>query len=122
MNQTVHTFFDFHERAEVSDLSHAAFHDAADAIALGHGCPGIIFQLLDPQRNAAIPGLDLQNHRFHFVSDLDQLGGMLHPAGPGHLRNVDQTFHARLDFHESAVVGHAHHPANDSAAGREAFS
>ena len=30
---------------------------------------------------------------------------------PRHLRNVDQAFHALLQFHKSPIIGNAHHPA-----------
>ena len=43
---------------------------------------------------------------------------MLHPAAPGHLRDVDQTFDARLELDKGAVIGDAHHAADHAAVRR----
>src|SRR5262249_20562894 len=44
---------------------------------------------------------------FDFLADRQQLRWVLQPLGPGHLRNMDQAFDARLDLDEGAVVGQA---------------
>ncbi len=41
------------------------------------------------------------------VANVDQLGGMFHALGPGHLADVHQAFDTLLKFHEGTVVGDA---------------
>src|ERR1035438_2830883 len=55
--------------------------------------------------------IDVQHHGLDLVVDVDQLGGMLHALGPGHLADVYQPFDALFQFDERAVVGHADNAA-----------
>src|SRR5207244_13603018 len=61
--------------------------------------------LLQAKRDAALFGIDLEHHHFHFLRSGDDLAGMDVLFGPAHFGNVDQAFDARLQFDERAVVG-----------------
>src|SRR5262249_51560564 len=76
------------------------------------------FELLHAERNAPVLRLYFENDGLHLVADLYNLAGMLHPAAPGHFRNMDKTLDARLELHECAVVGDAHHAAHYPASRR----
>src|SRR4029450_13754306 len=49
--------------------------------------------------------IDFQNLHFDFLRGGDDLAGVHVLFGPRHFRNVDQTFDARLQLDERAVVG-----------------
>ena len=69
--------------------------------------------------------MDIENHSFHLVSGIDHLRRVFHAARPRHFSDVNQTFHARFEFHEGAVVGDvdhtAHHATVDPIAIADAF-
>ncbi len=67
--------------------------------------PRIRLALLHAQRNAAALGVDVEDHHLDLVAQLHHLGRVDVLVGPVHFGNVHQAFHARLDFHERAVVG-----------------
>src|SRR5258708_20501110 len=111
VHQPVDAIFDFNEGAKVGQVADPAFHDSSCGIALGKMFPGILEQLLHAQRNTTVAGIDAENDGLDFVARLDQLRGMLHPLGPGHLGDVHQPLNALLQLNKRAVVGHAEHPA-----------
>src|SRR5215469_6309007 len=57
--------------------------------------------------------MNLEHHSFYLISRLDDFGGMLHAARPGHLADVDQTLDTRLEFHECSVIGHIDNAPDD---------
>ena len=63
-------------------------------------------------------GIDVEHDALDLIADVDQLRGMLHALGPGHLADVDQTFDALLEFDEGSVVGDADDAAGDMRADR----
>src|ERR1700678_62248 len=111
VHPAVDAIFNFNEGAKVGQIAYPAFHNGACRIALREMLPGILQQLLHAQGNAAVVGIDAENYGLYLVSWLDQLGGMLHPLGPGHLGDMHQPLDALLQLDEGAVVGHAEHAA-----------
>src|SRR5690606_30188322 len=65
---------------------------------------------LEAQADAALVVLDPQHPALHDIARLDHVLGFGHVA-LRHLADVDQAFHARLQFHEGAEGSQAHHPA-----------
>ena len=118
VHQAVDAFFDLEECAEIGELPHSPLNYRADAVALRHRGPRIGFQLLDTQRDPAVPRFHFEHHGLNLVADLDHFARMFHTPAPGHLGNVDQTFHPRLDLDKSAVIGDAHHAPDHPAARR----
>jgi hypothetical protein len=49
--------------------------------------------------------VDFQNDDVDFLAGRDDLAGMDVLLGPGHFRDVDQTFDAGFEFNERAVFG-----------------
>src|ERR1035438_8788649 len=111
VDQSVDSVFDFDEGAKVGQVADFAFHHCAHRKLLVQALPGIRFQLLLAQADAALLRIDVQHHGLDLVVDVDQLGGMLHALGPGHLADVYQPFDALFQFDERAVVGHADNAA-----------
>ncbi len=67
--------------------------------------PRIILDLLEPQGNPLVLRIHVQDHDLDLFPLLEDLGRMLHPPGPAHVRNVDQAVDAGLDLHEGPEGG-----------------
>src|SRR4029077_3980679 len=70
------------------------------------------------ERDAALDGVDLEHLDLDFLRGRDDLAGVHVLLGPRHLRDVDQTFDARLELDERAVVGDVGDAALDAGAER----
>ena len=79
---------------------------------------GIALHLLQAQRNPALAGVHVQDHHVHFLAGRDDLARMDVLLGPGHLGDVHQAFHPRLQLHEGAVVGDVGDAAGELGADR----
>ena len=95
---------------------------AADLVALlvvhGEIVPRIGHALLHAQGDAAALLVDLEDHHFDFVAQLDDLGRMDVLVGPVHFGDVHQAFDALLDLDERTVVGEVGDLAEQAGAGR----
>src|SRR5437660_11932998 len=80
--------------------------------------PGIRGELPHSQRDASLLRVHIKNHALDLISNIDQLRGMLHALGPGHLAHVNKTFDTLLPLYESAVLGNAHHSSARECAHR----
>src|ERR1051326_8030044 len=115
VNQPVDTLFDFDKCAEIRHITDTALHYRADAVALINGGPGIGFELFQPERDAALFGMNLEHHGLYLITGLDHFGGMLHPPGPGHLADMDEAFHACFELDKRSVIGDVDHSPDHSA-------
>ena len=116
--KSVDALLDLDERAEIGQFADPAFDHGADGVAIRDRGPRIGFELLHAERDAAVFRLHIQNHGLHLIAHLDDLARVLHAPAPGHLRDMDQTFDAGLEFDKGAVISDAHHAAHHAAAGR----
>src|ERR1017187_3687585 len=106
VNQTVDAVFNLNEGPKVSQVADATLDDGAGGIALSEVLPWIVEELLHAQRDAAVSRVDAEDNGFNFVARLHQLGGVLQPLRPGHLREVNQAFDALLQLNKRAVVSY----------------
>ena len=106
------------EQAELGLVLDLALHLGADRMLLGELFPRIAHGLLQAKRDAALRGIDLEDHHFDFLRGRDDLAGVDVLFRPAHLGDVDQPFDARLEFHEGAVVGDVGHTAGEAGAYR----
>jgi hypothetical protein len=67
--------------------------------------PRIGLALLHAERDTATLFVDLEDHDFDFVAELDNLRRVNVLVGPVHFGDVHQAFDALLDFNERTVVG-----------------
>ncbi len=118
MRQSVHAFLNLQKSSKIGQFPHAAFDHRADAVALRHGGPGVGFELFDAERNPALSRLHFEHHRFHLVAGLHEFARVLHAAAPGHLGDMDEPLDSRLDLDKRAVIGDAHHSADDAVTPR----
>src|ERR1700730_1307608 len=77
VDEAVKTFFDFNESAELRDVANLSGDDGAHGIFFRNEKPGIGECLLDPERDAAIAGLDVEDDDVNFFADFEELRGML---------------------------------------------
>jgi hypothetical protein len=93
------------EQAELGRVLDFAFDGRTDRVLLGEGFPGVLLGLLEAEADAALVAVDFEHHDVDFLRGRDDLAGVDVLLGPGHFRNVDQAFDARLQLHEGAVFG-----------------
>lgn len=53
--------------------------------------------------------VDIQNHNFHYIANVNNFGRVDVFIGPIHFGNVNRAFNAFFDFNEAAVVGQVGH-------------
>jgi hypothetical protein len=75
----------------------------AGRVAAGNADPGILAELLHPQRDAVLLLVELEHLGFDFVAHREYLRRVLH-AAPGEVGDVQQTVDA-AQVHERAVIG-----------------
>ena len=92
MDQAFDAFFQFDERAVRHDVHNAAFHAAAFRVFDINGIPRIAVFLLQTQGNTLAFLVDIQNHDFQFLSDMDDFARMRNTL-PAHVRDMEQTVH-----------------------------
>ena len=80
---------------------------------------GFGLELLQAERDALVLRVDLEHLALDLVADVEDLGRVLDPLGPGHLADVDEALDAGFELDERAVVGDRHDLALDLLAGRE---
>ena len=114
-------FLDLDERAELGQVADLAGDLGADRVLLGQLVPRVALDLLQAERNPPRARVDAQHHRLHRVADVEDLRRVLDALAPGHLADVDQSFDARLELDERAVVGQADDLAGESRADRVAL-
>ena len=105
VQQAVDALFDLDERAVGGQVADRTLDDGSRGVLLLGEIPGVRLGLLHAERDLLLLLVDLEHDDLDLVARLDELGGVVHPAGPGHLGDVDQTFDAVLELHEGAV-GH----------------
>src|SRR6516162_7590130 len=118
MNEPVNSLFDFDKGSEIGQIANAAADDRSDCVPLRQGTPRIRFGLLESQGNAPVIEIDIENDGLNVLPHLKNLRRVFHALAPGHFRNVNQAFDARLQFDESAVVGQVDNLSRDSGADR----
>ena len=66
--------------------------------------PWVVFALFQAQGDTTTFFVDIQNHHFHYITNVNNFGWVDVFVGPVHFGNVHQTFNAFFDFNEAAVV------------------
>src|SRR4029078_4351034 len=103
MNHALDAAIDTDEQSEFSDVAYLALDDGAGPVIGGKRDPGILLDLPQAKRDAALLRIDPAHPHIHLLALGNDLAGMNVLLGPAHLRNVDQAFHARLKLDEGAI-------------------
>src|SRR6266403_1268511 len=121
VHQAVDVLLHLDEEAEVGDALDAAAELRAHRVVHTHQLPGVRLGLLEPERDAAVGGVDVEHLDLDLLPHLEHLRGMRHALGPRHLGDVDQSLDAPLDLDEGAVIGEADDLAADARVDRQAL-
>ena len=113
MHQTVDAFFQFNEQAEVGEVAHLSFLLGFDRVTCFDVLPWVLGQLLQTKRHLALLAVNAQQDAFDFVVDFQEVLGAAQVLRPRDFADVEQSFHARGDFHERTVVRHDDHATLD---------
>jgi hypothetical protein len=77
----------------------------ADVEAGEEVVPDVGGELLQPEREALVLGVDVEHHRLDHVALLQHLGRVLDPLAPRHVGDVDQAVDVVLHLDERAELG-----------------
>src|SRR5690606_34472545 len=105
VNQAVDAAVQADEDTEVSDRLDFTFNTVALVVGFRELLPWVVFALLQAQGDTTTFFVDIQNHNFHYVTNVNNFGWVDVFVGPVHFGNVHQAFNAFFDFNEAAVVG-----------------
>ncbi len=114
VQQALQPVFQLNESAEAGQLGDDAAHQIAGAVAAGDLIlPGIRFKLLEPEGDATLIRVHLEDHGLDRIALLHHLGRMGDLARPGHVAYVQQAVYALFDLDEGAVAGQVPDPTDD---------
>src|ERR1051326_8024476 len=121
MDQAVDAVFNLDEGAEVRQVTNPSVNASANLVTLVQRLPRVLLHLLHAQTDATRLRIDAQHFNLNHVARVYDFARMLDALGPAHLGDMDQTFNARLELYEGAVVSHACYAAADTRSHRETF-
>src|SRR5438128_2240396 len=119
MHHAVDVAVEPEEQAELGLVLDLALDGGTDRVLLHESLPRIAHRLLQPERDAALDRIDLEDLHFDLLRGRDDFSGMHVLLGPRHFRDVDQALDAGLELDEGAVVGDVGDPALVAGAHRE---
>src|SRR6056297_1513677 len=111
VNHAVDFAFETDEQTEFGDVLDLALDFGAGGVGLGKDFPRVAHGLLETKADTTLGAVDFQNHDFDLLRGGDDLAGMHVLLGPGHLRDVNETFDTGLQLNEGTVVGDVRHAA-----------
>ncbi len=118
VHEAVDAVLELHEGAERGHLRDRSLDDVADleeAVDVG---PGVGRELLHAEADALLLRIDVEHDGVDLVALLQDLGGVVHLAGPAHVRDVHHAVDALLELDEGAVGGHVADLAANAGADR----
>ena len=114
MEQSIDSFFEFHEGSVVGEISDGALDGGFRWVLGGDVVPRVGSSLFHTQRDFLLLLVDPKHNDFDFVADIDEFGRVIDAFGPGHFANMNQAFDPVFEFDEGPVGHHVDHFAIDS--------
>ena len=105
MYQSIYALFEAKEDTECSYVLYRSGNVRTYWVLLYKKLPWVLFSLLHTKRDTLAVEIDVENDCLDLITNLNQLGWVLHATCPGHLRDVNESLNTRLKLHEGAVVG-----------------
>ena len=105
VQETINPLLNLHEGSVGSQVAHGAGDHSPDGVVALHQVPGIGLSLLHTQGDLLLLVVVLEDNHGDLIAGVQHLRGMVDPACPGHLGDVDQTLDTIFKLHEGAV-GH----------------
>ena len=85
VDQPFDTVGQLDERTEIGHANNLPFDDIADIVVRKEVIPDISGQLLEPERQALVFGVEVENHRLDVVAFLQYLRWVLQALAPRHV-------------------------------------
>src|SRR5260370_38458811 len=95
------------EQAELGLVLDLALDGGPDRVLLHERLPRIAHRLLQPERDAALDRIDVEDLHFDLLRGRDDLAGVPVLLGPPHFRAVDQALDAALQSAHGAASARA---------------
>src|SRR6266567_7786454 len=121
VDHSIDAFLQFHERAIGGHVANFAFHGAADGELLLDLIPRIGLELAKTERNFLLFFVYAKHNGFDFLANTKNVGRAHDPFSPRKFGDMDEAFHAFLDFNKCAVRNEIRDFAFDTLTSREAF-
>src|SRR3990172_2726341 len=118
MHQTLDPLRQLNEGTEAGHPDDLPLHDVTDLVVGEELVPHVGGELLQPEGQALVLGVDVQDDRLHRVPLLEQLRGVFDPLRPREIGDVDEAVDPLLDLDEGAELGEVAHLALDARADR----
>ena len=109
MDEPLDALVEFDERAEVGHPRDLALDEPTDVVAREEVVPDVGRELLEPERQALVLGVDAEHHRLDHVALLQHFRRVLDPLAPRHVGDVDQAVALAAEGHERPEVRGADH-------------
>src|SRR4029077_11999955 len=93
-----------HERSEILETDHRAFHNRAGRESLRDVRPRVAKRLFQPKRYTPVRLVHSQNHDLYLVARLHYIGRFPDLPRPRHLGEMDQSFDALFQLDEGAEI------------------
>ena len=116
VDKAVDALFQLDEHAEFRNILYDALDAAAGRVPLLDGIPGVGHRLAEPQRDAFVLLVYLEDYDPDLVAYGQDFGRVFYALRPGHLGNVYQPLDAGLELDESAVIHDGDHFADNAVA------
>src|SRR6056297_680829 len=111
MDHAVDFAFETDEQTEFGDVLDLAFDFGSGGMGLGKDFPRVAHGLLEAKADTTLGAVDFEHHDFDLLRGGDDLAGMHVLLGPGHFRDVNETFDTGLQLNEGTVIGDVRHAA-----------
>src|SRR5438876_37113 len=121
MTKSFQIVVELDKRSEICKSGNLAVNDVARLMCRNKLVPGVWFKVLYRQREPAVFGIDAGDNRINLLPLLENFAGVLDAFRPAHLRHVDQTFDAWLQFDKRPVIRNTRNLAVQSSADWESL-
>ena len=104
VNETLYAVLKLGKHAEVGDVAYGSLVLAANRILGADVLPRILGKLLETKGNLVSIAVDAEDACLNFVTYLEELLSAVQTWAPRHFGNVNESFYARFNLDECAVV------------------
>ena len=104
-SKAFNTIFELNYGTLVHEFNDSAFVNATFSEGVLEYVPGVLFELLVTEREAAVVLVDFENNNLDVGANLSELRGVLDLLGPREVRDMDKAVNAFFEFNKYTEVG-----------------